>query len=371
MKVFQRLIKNNRFWEILISNSNKNSLTVKTRYGINDGKITETKPQTFELSKGQTFVKKKITNKIRNGYKSTGDKIKNITVNQIKNFIKPMSSIILEGNESKIEFPAYVQPKLDGFRGIAIKNQNTIKNQIVSRNGLPYPHLKQIKKDLQTFPLLKQGYQLDGEIYLHGEKLGKIRSVLGRKVLNSPEVLEIEKKIEYVIFDFYPSDLPFEKRFIELKKAFASWNIKNNSVKLIETSLVKNLSDVNNLREKYITGGYEGIIVRNKKGLYVSGKKSPNVLRSKDFKNESFKIVGALEGKGNDKGTVIWKLQCLKDSKRTFTAKPMGTKQERSKLYQNRDKYIGTKIQIKYFELDNKTGCVSRHPVALSHIKIF
>ena len=101
------------------------------------------------------------------------------------------------------------------------------------------------------------------------------------------------------------------KKISGIKKAFASWN-KKNLIKLIETRLVKNLQEVNKLREKYITDGYEGIIFRNKKGLYVSGKKSPYVFRSKDFRKGTFKIIGTLEGKENNKGPVIWKLQCLK-----------------------------------------------------------
>ena len=177
---FPKLIKDNRFWEILVISNN--NISIYTKYGVINGKITETKPQIFtDKSKALSFAKKKMIYKIRIGYKPESGEIID---KQVKNFIKPLGAILLE--ENKIKYPAYAQPKLDGFRGIAIKNINI---EILSRNGIPYPHLEKIKNSLKTFPLLNEGYQLDGELYLHGLTLGDLRSVLGRKKLDTPEIV--------------------------------------------------------------------------------------------------------------------------------------------------------------------------------------
>ena len=364
MNKFPKLIKGNRYWEISIIELNNNIITVKTKYGINNGKITETKPHLFEKSKGMTFIKKKFTDKIRNGYRPESGEIKN---KQIKYFVKPMSAILLEGNENKIVFPSYIQPKLDGFRGVSIKNKSG-KVLIVSRSGLPYPHLEKIKKELESFPLIKEGYSLDGEIYIHGVSIGDLRSVLGRKKLDNQRVINIEKNIKYYIFDFFKEGDTdtFEKRFLKLQEIFKKW--KSKIVQLVDTIDVKSLKDLEIIKNKIIKNGYEGIIVRNKKGLYLNGKKSGNVFRTKEFKIGKFVIVGANEGKGNDKGTVIWKLKCLTTDK-TFTAKPVGTKEERTKLYKNRNNYIGLKIPVKYYDFDSLSGCVTRHPIALNIYK--
>ena len=359
MKTFQKLVKNNRFWEILVNNISQNNIIIKTRYGINDGKIIETNPQKFRIEKGTTFIKKKITNKLRNGY-TPNNKIK-IKNKQIKNFIKPMGAIQLEKNENKIIFPADCQPKLDGFRGIAIGGN---KIQIVSKNGLPYPHLEKIKKELKTFPLIKQGYKLDGEIYLHNKSLGELRSVLGRKKLNTEKVILDEKNIKYCVFDVIMDNVSSGKRLEILKNIFNNW--KSDLVNLVEIKTVNSIEEVYKLRNNYLDNNFEGIIIRNRNGMYTPGKISRNVFRSKEFKKEVFKIIDALEGKGNNKGTVLWKLQCLKDKNKSFTAKPIGTKEERTKLFQEKEKYIGKKINIKYFDIDIKTGCVSRHPVAIT-----
>lgn len=362
MKTFQKLIKGNRFWEIVVDTiSQKDTIKVKTRYGINDGKIIETSPQTFVKSKGETFIKKKITNKIRNGYRPINKiKIKNT---QIQNFVKPMGAILLENNEDKIVFPAFAQPKLDGFRGIAIYDKEIEKVQIVSKNGLPYPHLEKIKKELETFPLIQKGYKLDGELYLHNKTLGELRSVLGRKKLNTEKVIHDEKKIQYCIFDIIVENMSSEKRIQLLQDAFKKWKSKN--INLVEIKNVNSIKEIFTLRNSYINNGLEGIIIRNKNGIYTPGKISRNVFRSKDFKKGVFTIIDAIEGKGNNKGTVIWKLECVKDKNKSFTAKPIGTREERIKLFQEKQKYIGRKISVKYLDMDNNTGCVSRHPVAL------
>ena len=269
-----------------------------------------------------------------------------------------MSAVLLENKSNKIIYPADAQPKLDGFRGIAMKKKEIL---ILSRNGNIYPHLQKIKKELNSFPLIKKGYSLDGELYCHGIPLKKLRSVLGRKNLTN-NIKNLESKINYYIFDVIIENIPSNKRLQMLKEAFK--NFKSNKIKLVPTVNVKSLKEINNLREKFINDGYEGIIIRNKKGLYKFGKSS-NIFRSKNFKHKLFTIVDGIEGKGADKGAVIWKLQCLKDKNKTFRARPIGTKKERETLFKNKDMYIGKQIKIKYYELDDVSGCVSRHPIAL------
>ena len=299
------------------------------------------------------YTKKSNANK-----KSSKSSVNNVN-KQNGGSIKPMGAVILEKKLEKIIYPADAQPKLDGFRGIVIKKGDIF---ILSRNGNIYPHLEKIKKELETFPLIKKGYALDGELYCHGVPLKKLRSVLGRKTLTN-NVKNLESKINYYIFDVITEDVPSHKRLQMLKDAFKNW--KSNKIHLVKTTIVKSLQEVNKLREQYINDGYEGIIVRNRKGLYNFGKTSTNVFRSKNFKENFFKIVDGIEGKGANKGTVIWKLQCLKDKNKTFRARPVGTKAEREKLFKNKEMYIGKQIKIKYYEMDDKTGCVSRHPIAL------
>jgi hypothetical protein len=94
--------------------------------------------------------------------------------------------------------------------------------------------------------------------------------------------------------------------------------------------------------------------------------KSYDVLRTKEFKKKNFKIIGAKEGSGTQKGAVIWNLECLNNSNKSFFAIPIGTINERIKIYKryqkNPENYIGKYVPVKYLEITNE-GCVSRNPI--------
>jgi ATP-dependent DNA ligase len=376
MNNFPPLIKKfknkTRFWEIILKGA-----TVYTKTGYIDGKIRETEPTKFIATKNNTalqnalsFAKRKWIEKTRQGYKplqSKNSKIINKNKKQVKNFVHPMRAVLLEGNEHKLRFPVYVQAKLDGFRGIVRKDDNI---KILSINGLPYKHLDVIKKQLSSFPLLNKNTFLDGEIYLHDRPISELRRVMGRKFIESLEMKEIENKIRFVIFDWYDlTDVnrPFSHRWEQLEKAYFNWKPLHSRVELDYTVIVKNRKDMLKERDLLLKKGYEGIVVRNKDGIYLPGKRSVDVFRSKEFKKNIFKIVDAIEGKGENKGTVIWKLECLGDKNKYFYSKPMGTREERREWYKNKDRYIGKKLEVKYMEIGDN-GCVTRFPVGIKII---
>lgn len=271
-----------------------------------------------------------------------------------------MLAQVLEGNEHKLKFPLYVQAKLDGFRGLAVIDKNV---DIFSRSGKPFSHLEKIKGELETFPLLKKGNFLDGEIYTHNVSIFELRRVLGRREIDSNEIRNIERNITYEIFDYF-AEIPFSERWENIRQSYKKWRGDKTKIKLVETFKVENIKELDEKRNYFLEKGYEGIIVRNSSGIYKSGMSS-NIFRSKEFKKSMFKIIDATEGKGENKGTVIWKLECKKDKNKSFYARPIGTREERREYFKNKDKFIGKMIEIKYMSLDDLTGCVSRFPVAL------
>lgn len=370
-----------RIWEVILISPSPEKAEVYTKSGFLDGKVRETKPKIFKSSARQTarenaltYMKSKWTAKKRDGYRPFNSK--NIPRNnrskkvQVRNFIHPMSAYPIENNEHKLRFPLYAQAKLDGFRGMVRLDMNNV--EISSRKGLPFPHLKKIKEQLRTFPLLKKDIYLDGEIYLHNHSVFDLKRVLGRKTIESKEVAELEEKIRFVIFDWFdPNNLskPFQARWDELKDAFKRWKIPRDRrrVCLDKMMIVKDLPSLIEARDRYISEGYEGVVARLPLGEYRPGKRSPAVFRSKEFKRSAFKIINALEGSGDDRGTVIWVLQCLHDKKRSFQARPMGTREERREWFKNKERYIGKYLEVKYMAIDS-SGCVTRFPVGIRFI---
>ena len=75
---------------------------------------------------------------------------------------------------------------------------------------------------------------------------------------------------------------------------------------------------------------------------------------------EEFKIIGFHEGKGDEKGLVIWDCTTNKEEK-PFSVRPKGTAEQRKDLYDNGKKYIGKKLTV-IFQEYHESG-IPRFPV--------
>ena len=293
----------------------------------------------------------------------------------INKSIKPMLAYDLEQYINSLEYPVYVQPKLDGYRCLTYCNPVTSEVIFFSRQGKTFAYLDHIRNDiLKIIKKIKnknnnnnKPFFLDGELFITDPNVPNpiylLRSFLGRKSMTTVELKEHEI-IHYHLFDaFFPNDpeLSFEKRWKWILKHFTK---SQHCVELVPTLLVRNQDELLSLRDHFLEEGQEGIIVRKPGGVYRRGYKSKNILRSKKIFENKFVIANYREGLGKDKGSVIWVLQCKKSPKRTFQARPMGTLVERRKWYSEGKKWIGKEVQVKFFNKD-ENGCVRRNPVAI------
>jgi ATP-dependent DNA ligase len=250
---------------------------------------------------------------------------------------------------------------LDGFRCLANKNE------LYSKGMKKFVFLHHIKKEIAKIKELNNNIYLDGELYEHGLKLHDISSLVMKKYASHENEKSMEQ-ISYYIFDMFDlsciQDETFSMRYKKLINIFNKYKFKY--LKLVKCTLVYSYEEIKNINTQYIYDGYEGVIVRNLNGLYKLNSKSYDVLRTKEFKRKLFKIIFAKEGSGTQKGAIIWKLKCLNSTK-TFWAIPIGTIKERIAKYKdyvaNPSLYIGLNAIVKYLELDNKDGCVSRNPI--------
>ena len=263
----------------------------------------------------------------------------------------------------KVIYPAYVQPKIDGYRALLHKKGN--KYEFLSNSGKSYPHLEHLNSDIKKIKILNdKDIYLDGELYLEKEHINVLRSILSTIELNK-EQEKMAKNIKFYVFDMFnlkKMDLTYEDRYKILDKIFKT---NFSDIILTPTTVIKNESQLDMAFKKYVAMGYEGIIIRNMRGIYKFRGKSLDVLKSKDVKKDIFTIVGYKESKGNNRGTVVWEIRCNRDSRKSFWARPMGTRQERKEMFKDGDKYIGKTVMVKYFDID-KDGCVTRNPTAMA-----
>lgn len=358
-----------RFWQIWIeqpSKQNKQNIKkdyyIVRKYGIINGTITNPqKKHKTDLNKAITEVKALWRKKKESGF---SENINSISIKS--NFIKPMGAHKLNNHSHKIKYPVYVQKKLDGFRCLThVFDKNVV---MYSKGMKPFIFLNHIKKEIDKIKELvyDSNIYLDGELYEKHLNLHQISSLVMKKYASEDDE-ENMKHISYYIFDMFnlkKMDITFEERYNKLKSIFNTYKFKY--LKLVTCEIVKTLDEINALNEKYLYDGYEGVIVRNKDGLYKLNSKSYDVLRTKEFKKKEFKIIGAKPGTGIQKGAIVWNLQCLNNKNKNFWAIPIGTINERINIYKKYvlepGLYIGQLAKVKFLEITSD-GCISRNPI--------
>ena len=320
-------------------------------------------------------AKKLFNNKKREGYIEYNNNNNNNNENEINNAETPKK--IEEENENSInkkitirkyypmlahrynekkgdiKFPCFVQPKLDGVRCVVVGNK------LYSRNGNRFPVLPHIENELKLYN--KNNLILDGELFTDDINFEKIVGLV-KKYKKSEEDEKNSLKIYLNVFDYIDSKLPFNKRLINLNQFFEK-NKNMKYIKQVKTEECAQEKNIEEFLEKYTKEKYEGLIIRNKSGLYEENTRSVHLQKLKKFIDEEFEIIDyTTPDQGKEVGCVIW--ICRTKEGKQFSVRPSGNYQERKKLYREAKKYIGKMLTVRYQELTN--GHVPRFPVGVT-----
>ena len=265
-----------------------------------------------------------------------------------------------------IQFPAYVQPKLDGMRALVyLKKPNGTINDIVAYSRRKKPlgkNFDKVKKIL--LPYLNalydqeknQSIYLDGEIYTHGKKL--------QDIIGNARGSEISQ-LQYHIYDvFYPLELEtnFEDRLQQRDDLFDNIEKSVKAAKIlirVPTKLVNNLKEAYQMYDNFVKQGYEGAMLRNQQGPYLVDKtttRSKDLVKLKPTYTDEFEVVNYTEGrKGRDVGAIIWVCKTKEGLEFNATPKDM-TIAERKALFQEckkkfKTKYLGRMLTVEYQDM--------------------
>jgi len=325
-----------------------------------------------------------------------------------------------------VDFPVYVQPKLDGVRCRAddyqpdipasdcqpqivdkqINNKKKVVN-LVSRGAQAINHFNHIRQ--QLVPLLEVAKQVMNEFWpdkpdmfrLDGELFTFDTTVNFDKLSGSTRLLydraDYEKKVDYYIFDIdFSFDVSYPDRWSFLYTVFERLNSKldekgnlvagihhgndynndneycegNNNIKLVMSYVANNIDDIHVLHADFESCGYEGAIVRRTIGarsMYCYGRTTA-MYKLKTFQDAEFIIIGADTAKGTENGCIVWKLQ-TNDGK-PFKVRPCGTLEERRQLfrdyYHDPKPYLGLLYRVRFQDY-TKTG-IPRFPVGVGFV---
>lgn len=307
--------------------------------GKNIGRANETSPYRQAQLEAEAQWEKKKKNK---GYVETIEAAKAGERDaSVLGGIDPMLAHKYSDHASKIVWPAYVQPKLDGHRCIAI-----IENGVCtlwSRQRKPITSMPHIVAELEKV-FAGKTVTLDGELYNHDyrndfEKLTK-------KIRPSKPV-EGHEVVQYWVYDL-AGEGGFGSRHQLLSNYFLGSDFgrdTSNTIVVVLTYMAEDEAGMVTLFDKFLADGFEGAMVRNAANTYKYGR-SYDLQKVKEFQDAEFEIVDVVPGKAHmsDKGVFV----CKTESGEEFKAKMVGELDTLRKFLDNKSDYIGKMLTVKF-----------------------
>ena len=267
-------------------------------------------------------------------------------------FKSPLPMLAQDYNKrgKDIKFPCYAQRKLDGVRCVALAGIG-----LFSRNGkATSKHLTHIRAEVDR---LAPGTVLDGELYSDTLTFQEIVGLVKKATLKAGDA-EKMAQIHLCVYDTI-RDGTNESRNTWLTDTFKQGF---SALRLLPTTTCASVDDVRTLHASYVAEGYEGLILRNKAGMYKVGHRSCDLQKYKEFEDAEYVVSGFKEGDGVEKGCVIW--ECKTAAGQMFAVRPRGTHEQRTEDFKNGAKYMGKKLTVRYQELT--TDGIPRFPVGIA-----
>lgn len=246
-----------------------------------------------------------------------------------------------------------IQPKLDGVRCRAIKQDKSVVLLSSTEREIILPH---IQKEIQS---IEGDFELDGELYLHGWEFERIESITSRTVSMNPEY----RLLEFHIFDMVLG-FSLETRLYQMRRKIFGDYIRDHlrEVSSIFADLPNERHLIDIAAKLHQEGGYEGIVVKDADSFYER-KRSSSWLKYKPFHSDTYLITGLFEEV--DKYKVpkgrLGGLTVRDTDGKVFNVGSGLTKEQRIELWKYQDLLIGKDVRVKYFGLT--AYGIPRHPV--------
>lgn len=328
----------------------------ETRDTVKEGKNTGKKNATTAVEQAQAEAQATYTKKLKKGYVPSLQAARaGKTDKLIAGGVNPMLAHKFSEQARKISFPAFVQPKFDGHRCIAMVQDG--KASLWTRTRKPITGLPHIIKALELLCNAEDELVVfDGELYNHDyrENFEDLSSFL-----RSPEPKEGHEVVQYHIYDMALEGTAQNIRFVILGNLLRGLPPDSPLVQ-VETHVVSDKDSLSRYLVEFTEQGYEGLMVRNIAALYV-GKRSYDLQKVKEFDDAEFRVTAVEEGRGKLAGRAIFVLDY---QGRPFRAKMKGKLADLEKYFKDPGLAIGKQLTVRYFGISNANQ-VPRFPVGI------
>lgn len=259
-------------------------------------------------------------------------------------YFEPMLASTYEDIKNFNPIGVFSQPKLDGIRCVVTKDG------MFSRNGKEFvscPHImKALSVVLSSFPDIV----LDGELYNHdlGDNFNEIASLIKKQKVTEASLDETARNVEYHVYDaFFPRtpDRSFEERSKIIRTVIDDLVIGEKIVH-VWTNKISSQEELDETYAGYMESGYEGQMIRIANSKYEN-KRSKNLIKRKEFKDEEFPILDIIEGEGNWAGYAKSVVVQLEDGT-SCSSGIRGTQDYLREVLREKNKYIGGEATVRY-----------------------
>lgn len=287
---------------------------------------------------------KKLSDLTKTPFENISESEMNNLVPSIKTdsngFLKPM--LAKDSNKcqtSVLNKRLLCSTKLNGVRCLMQFSEGKI--HAISRGGKEYNvPTTLIREALEDFFKEYPSVILDGELYNHGHHLQELSGIARLK--------EWEDRcniLEYWIYDIADSTKTFEERleFLMLLKDKLKGISKIKVIDHIETNSFKEIQDLHN---KWVNEGYEGLVARKPNSTYQFGKRGSDMIKVKEYMEQEFEIIDYKDGLRDEDFCFILQTE---DGK-PFAAKPIGDRELKDRYLRDIDEIIGKQGTVKFFE---------------------
>lgn len=319
----------------------------KTATPKNVGKANETSPEEQAKSEVQSIINKKLDE----GYFRTIEEAESQVV------ILPMLAKSYDKERRKVNWPegqVFLQPKLDGMRCLIIIDNNEVT--FMSRKGKEITTMDHIKEDIIYH--LKEyddentyaNYVIDGELYAHGLSFQENMKIIKKYRKGQTE------NVKFHCYDMV-SDQKFGIRYSNAQ--FFLSQVNSDYMEMVYTIPGFGTSDLTRFHSRCLSEGYEGTMIRwGEEGYKVNGRSS-NLLKYKDFIDETFKVIDVRPSDANpEQGVVV----CQND-KGEFGCGMKFSHAERERILIEKKDYIGETAEVRFFEYTDEG--IPRFPVCV------
>lgn len=258
------------------------------------------------------------------------------------------------------KWPCFVQPKLNGVRGLYQHGKFQSRGEKFWRDDF-VEHIVAELRSLDLGDLI-----LDGEFYVHEWKLQRINSAMGVNNLKKGPS-EDTRKMEFHVFDVVDDKRKFSERFSSLK-------LGGTFTHIVETRLADFNTIVDLDFRHFVAKGYEGIMLRpdgpyefgarwSERSSKFTDYRSPFLWKRKSWEDGEWVCVDSTPGEGKASiGVGSLQFQHWNKEKKALFDFSCGTgfdDQERIDLAENDPRGKVVRLRYPYLSEDGVPQCPS------------